>query len=62
MKASSILIAASAGVALAQPTSLVERASSVCPIPFTNIPACCQLLKFDGNLPYLACFKGNILP
>ncbi|KAJ5612508.1 hypothetical protein N7510_005702 [Penicillium lagena] len=61
MKASILLIAASASFSLAQPTSFVERAGSVCPIPPT-IPSCCKFIKRGDAPPYLTCTAGKINP
>ncbi|KAJ5674443.1 fungal hydrophobin domain-containing protein [Penicillium maclennaniae] len=46
MKASILLIAASAGAALAQPAALTER-GSVCPTTLYSIPSCCTTSVLD---------------
>lgn len=68
MKASILLLAASAGVILAQPASLSERGYStgVCPTygnPFEPTAACCYYTnRPDTGYSAVVCLKGKILP
>lgn len=71
MKASILLLAASAGIALAQPTSLAERdhtESPVCPWysddnPFQPTAACCYNMPWTSErLPYKVCMARKIMP
>lgn len=68
MKASIILLAASAGVALAQPASLSRRgySSGVCPTfgaPWEPTAACCYYTPWTAeHIPGVVCLKGKIVP
>jgi len=63
MRGSIILMAASASIALAQPTTLVERTSSVCPSPGAPFAACCFSIPWTSeHYPYTVCLKGKIFP
>ncbi|KAJ5975812.1 hypothetical protein N7481_009519 [Penicillium waksmanii] len=68
MKASILLLAASAGIALAQPTSLAERdhtESPVCPWysddnPLQPTAACCYNMPWTSeHLPYKVCMAPS---
>lgn len=64
MKASIFLIAISAGVAIAQPTSLDGREGSAFCYSGPDVPACCFLHKYGNEEswrypPYLVCLRGR---
>ncbi|KAJ6005317.1 hypothetical protein N7451_003261 [Penicillium sp. IBT 35674x] len=60
MKASIILMAASAGIALTHPTTLTERTSSVCPSPGAPVAACCFSMPWTSeHYPYTVCLKAS---
>ncbi|KAI9932563.1 hypothetical protein AWENTII_005137 [Aspergillus wentii] len=64
MKASILLLAAAAGVALAQPTSLNERADSVCQSgngnPLEPTPACCYTVPWTAeHYPHSVCMAPS---
>ncbi|KAJ5104183.1 hypothetical protein N7532_004712 [Penicillium argentinense] len=64
MKTSILLLAASAGVALAQPAFLNERANSVCPSingnPLQPTPACCFTVPWTPeHYPYSVCMAPS---
>ncbi|OJJ40129.1 hypothetical protein ASPWEDRAFT_192439 [Aspergillus wentii DTO 134E9] len=67
MKASILLLAAAAGVALAQPTSLNERADSVCQSgngnPLEPTPACCYTVPWTAeHYPHSVCMARKFIP
>ncbi|RAL16737.1 uncharacterized protein BO97DRAFT_420128 [Aspergillus homomorphus CBS 101889] len=64
MRTSTILLAASAGVALAQPAILSERADSVCQTgngnPLEPTPACCFTMPWTAeHYPYSVCMAPS---
>lgn len=61
MKASILLIAASAGATLAHAASVVERGDSICPNASYNLPLCC-FTTFLGPEELLDCRHRKTTP